>query len=119
MTRCEHAPRPLGPFIAPTLAPTLLYICSPRVIIVVQSIIKVVEKIEDIVQIVFLPLYFTLSGLKTNIFSIASPKSVLLTILVLVLASVGKMAGCTVAARLNGVPPRESLAVGVLMNTRG
>jgi Kef-type K+ transport system membrane component KefB len=79
----------------------------------------VVEKIEDIVQIVFLPLYFTLSGLKTNIFTISSWQSVCITILVLLLASVGKMAGCTLAARMNGVPPRESLAVGVLMNTRG
>jgi hypothetical protein len=32
---------------------------------------------------------------------------------------IGKLGGCALAARLNGYSPRDSLAVGTLMNTRG
>jgi Kef-type K+ transport system membrane component KefB len=39
--------------------------------------------------------------------------------LILLVAVAGKMAGCTVAARLNGYGWRDSLAVGSLMNARG
>jgi Kef-type K+ transport system membrane component KefB len=36
-----------------------------------------------------------------------------------VVASVGKFGGSSVAARLTGLPWRESTALGILMNTRG
>jgi Kef-type K+ transport system membrane component KefB len=32
---------------------------------------------------------------------------------------VGKVGGCTIAARLNGIPRRESSIIGVMMNARG
>jgi Kef-type K+ transport system membrane component KefB len=39
--------------------------------------------------------------------------------LVIVIAVAGKLAGSACAARLTGMPWRESLAVGALLNTRG
>jgi Kef-type K+ transport system membrane component KefB len=38
---------------------------------------------------------------------------------VIVVAVVGKLAGSAVAARVAGIPWRNALAIGVLMNTRG
>jgi Kef-type K+ transport system membrane component KefB len=38
---------------------------------------------------------------------------------VLLAAVVGKFGGSAVAARLSGMPAREAVAIGVLMNTRG
>ncbi|KAJ2855790.1 hypothetical protein J3B02_001978 [Coemansia erecta] len=81
--------------------------------------IKVTEKIEDVVQIFFLPIYFTLSGLKTNLSSLDDGKTWGLLVLVCVVAFVGKTAGCTVAARLSKFTWRESLTIGILMDCKG
>jgi Kef-type K+ transport system membrane component KefB len=40
-------------------------------------------------------------------------------LLVLVAATAGKGVACWLAARLNGEPNREALAIGTLMNARG
>ncbi|KAJ3094762.1 K(+)/H(+) antiporter [Phlyctochytrium planicorne] len=81
--------------------------------------VKLTEKLEELVTIVLLPLYFTYSGLKTNIGAINTGLSFAGFILVLIAASCGKIGGCTTAARFCGLNMRESLAVGVLMNTKG
>ncbi|KAG2232628.1 hypothetical protein INT48_001317 [Thamnidium elegans] len=78
--------------------------------------IKITEKIEDMVNIIFLPLYFTLSGLKTQIGLLDSGLVWGYVILVIFLACFGKIVGCAVAAKLSGMTTRESLAVGFLMN---
>ncbi|KAI9270002.1 Sodium/hydrogen exchanger family-domain-containing protein [Helicostylum pulchrum] len=81
--------------------------------------IKITEKIEDMVNIIFLPLYFTLSGLKTQIGLLDSGLVWGYVILVIFLACFGKIVGCTVAAKLSGMTTRESFAVGFLMNCKG
>ncbi|KAI8090725.1 Sodium/hydrogen exchanger family-domain-containing protein [Thamnidium elegans] len=81
--------------------------------------IKITEKIEDMVNIIFLPLYFTLSGLKTQIGLLDSGLVWGYVILVIFLACFGKIVGCAVAAKLSGMTTRESLAVGFLMNCKG
>ncbi|CDH50442.1 k homeostasis protein [Lichtheimia corymbifera JMRC:FSU:9682] len=80
---------------------------------------KIAEKIEDIVNIIFLPLYFTLSGLQTQIGLLNTGEVWGYVILVIVLACFGKIVGCTVAAKLGGMTIRESFAVGFLMNCKG
>lgn len=80
---------------------------------------KIAEKIEDIVNIIFLPLYFTLSGLQTQIGLLNTGQVWGYVILVIVLACFGKIVGCTVAAKLGGMTVRESFAVGFLMNCKG
>ncbi|KAI9483742.1 MAG: Sodium/hydrogen exchanger family-domain-containing protein [Benjaminiella poitrasii] len=81
--------------------------------------IKITEKIEDMVNIVFLPLYFTLSGLKTQIGLLDSGAVWGYVILVIFLACFGKIVGCTAAAKLCGMTYRESFTVGFLMNCKG
>ena len=80
---------------------------------------KLSEKIEEFVSVVLLPLYFTLSGLRTNIGSINSGISVAGLIVAVLCACLGKIVGCTIAGVYCGLPRREALAVGILMNTKG
>ncbi|KAJ1548898.1 K(+)/H(+) antiporter [Cladochytrium tenue] len=80
---------------------------------------KFSEKIEELVSVVLLPLYFTYSGLNTNIGAINSGMAGLSLVLVVLGCMTGKIGGCTIAARLNGLSWRESFAVGILMDTKG
>jgi Kef-type K+ transport system membrane component KefB len=77
------------------------------------------EKIEDFTVIVLLPLFFTVAGLRTNLFSINSTSLVGWLVLILAAAIAGKLVGCGVAARMNGYSTRDAVVVGTLMNTRG
>ncbi|KAI8354088.1 Sodium/hydrogen exchanger family-domain-containing protein [Choanephora cucurbitarum] len=81
--------------------------------------VKITEKIEDLVNIIFLPLYFTLSGLKTQIGLLNSGSVWGYVVLVIFLACFGKIVGCTLAARLTRMTTREALTVGFLMNCKG
>ncbi|KAJ1679663.1 K(+)/H(+) antiporter, partial [Spiromyces aspiralis] len=81
--------------------------------------IKIIEKIEDLVVIFFLPIYFALSGLKTNLSDLNDGVTWGLLILIIFVAFIGKIIGCTLAARLNKFNWRESLTIGFLMNCKG
>lgn len=78
-----------------------------------------VEKIEDLVSGLFLPLYFVSSGLKTNVATIQGAQSWGLLVLVIVTACSGKILGTFLVSLLCKVPVREALALGFLMNTKG
>ncbi|MED6122981.1 Cation/H(+) antiporter 19 [Stylosanthes scabra] len=78
-----------------------------------------IEKIEDLVSGIFLPLYFVSSGLKTNVATISGGTSWALLALVIFNACFGKIVGTIVVAVSCKVPFRESLALGFLMNTKG
>lgn len=78
-----------------------------------------IERIEDLVVVILLPLYFTFSGLRTDIGSLSNGKSWGLVVLVITTACVGKIAGATLAAKLLKNSWRESFTVGILMNTKG
>jgi len=77
------------------------------------------ERIEDLVVIVLLPLYFTFSGLRTDIGALNSPKAWGLTVLIICAAVTGKIGGATAAARFLKNGWRDSFTVGILMNTKG
>jgi Kef-type K+ transport system membrane component KefB len=76
------------------------------------------ERIEPISIVVLMPLFFALAGLGTtsNAFSGASLGAMLLIVGV---ATVGKIAGGAAGARMAGYSWRDSLATGALMNARG
>ncbi|HVI00191.1 MAG TPA: cation:proton antiporter [Enhygromyxa sp.] len=77
------------------------------------------DKLEDVVVVVLLPLFFAYSGVRTHIGLLDSSAAWLTCALILVVACVGKLGASTLAARLSGLSWRESTALGVLMNTRG
>lgn len=78
-----------------------------------------VEKVEDLVSGLFLPLYFVSSGLKTNVATIEGLQSWGLLALVIFTACFGKIVGTILVSVLSKVPFREALALGFLMNTKG
>ena len=78
-----------------------------------------IEKMETLVLCVTLPLYFALSGLKTDVTTISSGEEGGMVILVCFVACAGKMCGAGFAAYFNGISARESSVIAVLMNTRG
>lgn len=79
----------------------------------------IAEKIEDVSLVLLLPLFFVLTGLRTQVTLLDSADLVLICLLIIVVAILGKFGGGTVAARLAGQSWKESLSLGVLMNTRG
>lgn len=81
--------------------------------------IKLTEKIEDLVTVLFLPLYFALSGLGTNIGLLNDGITWAYVIGVIAVAFMGKIIGGTLAARACKLVWRESLTIGVLMSCKG
>ncbi|XP_021668633.2 cation/H(+) antiporter 18 [Hevea brasiliensis] len=78
-----------------------------------------VEKVEDLVSGLFLPLYFVSSGLKTNIATIHGAQSWGLLVLIISTACFGKIVGTVVVSLLCKIPIREAITLGFLMNTKG
>lgn len=81
--------------------------------------IKLTEKIEDLISVLFLPLYFALSGLNTNLGLLNSGITWAYVVGVCAIAFFGKIVGGTLASRLNGLVWRESLTIGCLMSCKG
>jgi Kef-type K+ transport system membrane component KefB/mannitol/fructose-specific phosphotransferase system IIA component (Ntr-type) len=72
--------------------------------------------IEDFVVNIFAPVFFASIGLRVDFVGAFDPR---LTALVLVLATLPKLLGCTIGARLGGLQWRPAAAVGFGMNARG
>ena len=79
----------------------------------------VTRRVEDFVVVLLLPLFFTYTGLRTNMLLLDSWPLVALTLVLLVVAIVGKFGGTVLAARVTGLSWKESGVLGALMNTRG
>jgi Kef-type K+ transport system membrane component KefB/nucleotide-binding universal stress UspA family protein len=77
------------------------------------------EKLEDLVVVFFLPMFFAYSGLRTQLGLLDTAHAWLMCSLVIVVACAGKFGGSAVAGKLTGLTWREAGAVGILMNTRG
>ncbi|KAK4159101.1 putative transporter [Cladorrhinum sp. PSN259] len=81
--------------------------------------IKLTEKIEDLISVLFLPLYFALSGLNTNLGLLDDGITWAYVIGIIVCAFAGKIIGGTLAARANKLLWRESFTIGALMSCKG
>jgi Kef-type K+ transport system membrane component KefB len=78
-----------------------------------------IEKIEDLAVILFLPIFFVFSGLRTEIGLLNNPYLLKITGIVILIAVAGKFAGSALSLKFVGQSWRESLIIGALMNTRG
>ena len=76
------------------------------------------NKVGDFVVVFFLPIFFTYTGLRTDIGALNSPELWGWCVRLVLLASVGKFGGCYFAARRSGMNPQEAKAIGIMMNTR-
>jgi Kef-type K+ transport system membrane component KefB len=77
------------------------------------------NRLRDFVVVFFIPIYFTYTGLITDVGSLANAELWGIAALVVGAAILGKLGGCTIAAKLGGFTWRESGVIGTLMNTRG
>ncbi|BGP30353.1 K(+)/H(+) antiporter [Rhodotorula toruloides] len=77
------------------------------------------EKIEDLVTVLFLPLYFALSGLKTDLGLLKDGSIWGWTFAVIIVAFLSKFLSCGLVAKGFGLDWRESGAVGSLMACKG
>ncbi|KAG4389761.1 hypothetical protein GLYMA_06G154232v4 [Glycine max] len=84
-----------------------------------QLSFTLVEKLEDFVSGLLLPLFFAISGLKTNLGLIHGSHTWLILLLVIFLACIGKVAGTILVALFYQMPIHEGAALGLLMNTKG
>ena len=75
--------------------------------------------IQPLTVALLLPLFFTYSGLNTRLGLLDTGGHLLACAAVLLAAILGKGGGCWLAARVTGLPQREALGIGTLMNARG
>jgi hypothetical protein len=79
----------------------------------------VTRRVEDFVLTLLLPLFFAYTGLRTNVGLLGRPQLILITLVLIAVAIVGKYGGTLIAARTMRMSWRESAVLGALMNTRG
>ncbi|TGN20394.1 cation:proton antiporter [Leptospira idonii] len=79
----------------------------------------IAEKIEDVAVILFLPIFFVITGLRTQITLLNDSNLWIVLVLVISVAVIGKFLGSAIAARIAGSNWEDSLSIGALMNTRG
>ena len=63
--------------------------------------------------------FFAFTGLRTQIGLLQEPAGWLICLALIAVATVGKLGGSMLAARMTGVNWIDSFALGALMNTRG
>lgn len=80
---------------------------------------SLVQKFEDVMVVVLLPIFFAFTGLRTSISLINGTEMWLICLLIVAVAVLGKLGGSAVAARSSGLSWKEAGTIGVLMNTRG
>jgi Kef-type K+ transport system membrane component KefB len=79
----------------------------------------VTARLQDFVRILFLPAFFAITGLKTQLGLLSASQDWMICGIIILLAIVGKFGGSYVGARLAGHSNREASILGILMNTRG
>jgi len=78
-----------------------------------------IEKVEDVSQVMLLPLFFVFTGLRTKIGLLDDPYMWKVCGLIILVAVTGKFLGSALTAKFVGQNWRDSLTIGALMNTRG
>jgi Kef-type K+ transport system membrane component KefB len=80
---------------------------------------QLVQRLRDVVSVLFLPAFFVYTGMRTRIGLVAGAEEWLVCGLIIAVATFGKFGGTFGAARLARVGWRDAASLGVLMNTRG
>ncbi len=78
----------------------------------------VFTRMKDFITVFFLPIFFTFTGLHTDMGSLGSRIMWIGLGLLLFVSFFGKLVGCYLAARFSGYKHRQAAAIGIMMNTR-
>ena len=77
------------------------------------------RNVGDFVLVFFLPIFFTYTGLRTNIVGLDTLALWNWCLIIVLAATFGKFGGGYIAARLTGLDHHHAKTIGILMNTRG
>jgi Kef-type K+ transport system membrane component KefB len=102
--------------VHPLFGAFLAGVCFPRV---PQWQLALRERLDMLVSVLLLPLFFALTGMRTRLDLLDDTAMWLWAGIVLFAAVFGKMGGAALAARWTGQSWRDAVALGALLNTRG
>jgi Kef-type K+ transport system membrane component KefB len=77
------------------------------------------KQVGVFVLVFFLPIFFTFTGLRTNVLGLTSASDLWWLLIFVAAAILGKIVPVFLAARVSGYNGKEALLIGSLMNTRG
>jgi len=80
---------------------------------------KLGVRVENVSSVLLLPVFFAFSGLRTQVGLLHDRSDWLICLLIILVATAGKLGGTAITARVSGLKWRESFQLGALMNTRG
>jgi Kef-type K+ transport system membrane component KefB len=102
--------------VHPLFGAFLAGVCFPRV---EHWQIAIRERLDMLVSVLLLPLFFALTGMRTRLDLLNDSAMWIWAGIVLAAAVFGKMGGAAIAARWTGQSWRNAIALGALLNTRG
>ncbi|TPI36089.1 potassium transporter [Mesorhizobium sp. B3-1-6] len=76
-------------------------------------------QLRGIITALFMPVFFGVAGLSADLTVLIDPQLALLTVALVVIASIGKFGGAFIGAEVAGMSRAEGIAVGCGMNARG
>jgi Kef-type K+ transport system membrane component KefB/nucleotide-binding universal stress UspA family protein len=77
------------------------------------------ERLRGLITGLFMPVFFGMAGLSTDLTVLRDLDLFLLTVALVLIASIGKFGGAFAGGALGGLTPRESYALASGMNARG
>lgn len=80
---------------------------------------KLALRLENFSTVLLLPLFFVFTGLRTQVGLLENAEGWMTCLIIIAVATVGKLGGSAIPARLTGMSWSDSLQLGALMNTRG
>jgi Kef-type K+ transport system membrane component KefB/nucleotide-binding universal stress UspA family protein len=80
---------------------------------------KIDQELRGLITGLFMPVFFGLAGLTADLTILKDPQILMLTGLLIVIATIGKFSGALAGGTLGGLRLRQSLAIATGMNARG
>jgi len=77
------------------------------------------SKLEDVSVLLLLPIFFALTGLRLHVSLLDTRDMVFVCVGIVLVATIGKFIGSALPARLLGMNWKDSICIGIFMNTRG
>ncbi|XP_072996696.1 cation/H(+) antiporter 15-like [Typha latifolia] len=81
--------------------------------------LAIVEKAEQLVVGLLLPVFFAINGLRTDLFAVKDGGAAVFIVLVVFAAALAKVIGSMFVAAMYEMPLQDGASIGLLMNTKG
>lgn len=78
-----------------------------------------VEKLDSVVSVLLMPLFFTSCGLQMDVFAIEKLENVGVIQVVVLVAFIGKILGTVLPPLFYRMPLRDAFSLGLIMNSKG